>query len=79
MYKKIIFSIIFLFTFISVKAQSENRLKDINKVWRKFYQAFDSLDANIMAEIHSKKLIRISGGKRIKNYQEYINGYKNVE
>ena len=29
-----------------------------------------------MAEIHSKDLIRISGGQRISNYESYINRYK---
>ena len=29
-----------------------------------------------MAEIHSKKLIRISGGKKITDYKTYINSYK---
>jgi len=76
MYKKSIFLFLLLFTFANSEAQSEIHLKEINQVWEKFYNAFDSLDANLMAEIHSKKLIRISGGKHIKNYQEYIRGYK---
>ena len=29
-----------------------------------------------MAEIHSEDLIRISGGKRISDYETYINNYK---
>ena len=29
-----------------------------------------------MAKIHSKKLIRISGGKKIVDYETYINNYK---
>jgi len=57
-------------------SQSVTNLKDINKVWHAFYQAFDSLDYKPMAAIHSKKLIRISGGKNIINYDTYINNYK---
>ncbi|CAL2077646.1 nuclear transport factor 2 family protein [Tenacibaculum sp. 190524A02b] len=57
-------------------SQSINNLKEINIVWAKFYKAFETLDAEIMAEIHDKDLIRISGGKRISNYTTYINSYK---
>ncbi|GGI56650.1 hypothetical protein GCM10011444_09590 [Winogradskyella haliclonae] len=51
-------------------------LKDINKTWEKFYKAFDNLDYTLMANIHSEKLIRISGGNRITDYKTYINNYK---
>ncbi|MEL6811561.1 MAG: nuclear transport factor 2 family protein [Bacteroidota bacterium] len=61
---------------LSSKAQSPERLEEINAVWAKFYLAFESLDHAPMAEIHSKELIRISGGSRISNYDTYINGYK---
>ena len=57
-------------------SQSLNHLKAINKEWAKFYQAFDALDYRLMAEIHSKRLIRISGGQRIRDYETYINNYK---
>lgn len=57
-------------------SQSLNNLIEINKVWKKFYLAYDSLDYKLMAEIHSNKLIRISGGKRILEYETYINNYK---
>lgn len=61
---------------LKINAQSLNNLKEINTVWGKFYQAFDSLDYKLMAEIHSKKLIRISGGKRITDYHSYIDNYE---
>jgi len=51
-------------------AQTANNLKEINQVWYQFYQAFDSLDYKPMAEIHSKDLIRISGGRRISDYSK---------
>jgi len=57
-------------------SQSVTNLKEINKVWSAFYKAFDSLDYKPMAVIHSKKLIRISGGKNIIDYDTYINNYK---
>ena len=51
--------------------QSLLNLKEINEVYLKFETAFDSLDYNLFAEIHSKKLIRIPGGKRILDYTTY--------
>jgi len=57
-------------------SQSVTNLEEINKVWFTFYQAFDSLDYKQMAVIHSKELIRISGGKNIIDYETYINNYK---
>ncbi len=77
MSNKLIALTIFLVAFtFHVQAQSIDNLKEINKVWEKFYKAFDSLDHQFMAEIHSKKLIRISGGKRISDYETYIKGYE---
>jgi hypothetical protein len=57
-------------------SQPLNNLKEINKTWDKFYEAFDSLDYKPMAEIHSKNLVRIPDGKKIIDYDTYINGYK---
>lgn len=77
MLKSIISAFVFCLVFtITGYSQSSQNLKDINKVWAKFYQAFETLDYEPMAEIHSKKLIRISGGKRISDYNTYINNYK---
>jgi hypothetical protein len=56
--------------------QARERLEAINSVWSKFYQAFETLDYQPMAEIHSKELVRISGGQRISDYEQYIEGYK---
>ena len=75
--KKLALTISFFLFFSGLATgQSLENLKEINKVWSKFYQAFDDLDHEIMAEIHSKKLIRISGGSRISDYATYINNYK---
>ena len=75
--KTSIFSILFLMVFVNqVYSQTQSNLKDINEVWYKFYQAFETLDHSLMAEIHSKDLVRISGGQRISDYQTYINGFK---
>lgn len=58
------------------KSQSVENLEAINTVWKKFYLAFETLDHKPMAEIHSKDLIRISGGQRILDYDTYIDNYK---
>lgn len=77
MFNKFVLTILFFALFIyQSKSQSINNLKEINKVWEEFYKAFDSLDYRLMAEIHSKKLIRISGGQNITDYETYINNYK---
>ncbi|MCD2260009.1 nuclear transport factor 2 family protein [Psychroserpens luteolus] len=69
--------VIFLLVSVSaVNAQSIDNLKEINLVWGKFYKAFETLDYKLMAEIHSKELVRISGGNRIIDYETYINNYK---
>lgn len=74
---KFILTILFMTVFTyPCKAQTLNNLKEINQVWKKFYQAFDSLDYKLMADIHSHNLIRISGGQRISDYDTYINRYK---
>ena len=59
-----------------VEAQSVEHLKEINLVWDKFYKAFSTLNYKLMADIHSKDLVRISGGKNIIDYETYINNYK---
>ena len=56
-------------------SQSLENLKAINGVWAKFYQAFETLDHQPMAEIHAKDLVRISGGQNIIDYDTYINNY----
>ncbi len=77
MLKKVISSLVFLLLFVSTSnAQSIDNLKIINTVWSKFYKAFETLDYTLMAEIHAKELVRISGGKRILDYDTYVNNYK---
>jgi len=77
MLNKFMFFILFIAVFANdVNAQTTNNLKEINEVWYQFYQTFDSLDYQPMAAIHSKNLIRIAGGKRISDYETYINNYK---
>ena len=77
MFNKCIVFFLFLIVLTNQSySQSQKNLIEINKVWDKFYLAFDSLDYKLMAEIHSKKLVRISGGKRITDYDTYINNYK---
>ncbi|MEO1031439.1 MAG: nuclear transport factor 2 family protein [Bacteroidota bacterium] len=57
-------------------AQKKTDLQDINTTWAKFYKAFETLDYTLMAEIHAKDLVRVSGGRRIIDYDSYINNYK---
>ncbi|WP_411895336.1 DUF4440 domain-containing protein [Winogradskyella sp. A2] len=70
---QLLFIIIFAF---SVNAQSKENLMEINQTWEKFYKAFETLDYNLMAEIHSEDLVRVSGGRRIIDYNTYISNYK---
>ncbi|MFC0605153.1 nuclear transport factor 2 family protein [Winogradskyella pulchriflava] len=77
MIKRIILPLVFLvFTSTTMYAQKADNLKAINIVWAKFYKAFETLDYTLMADIHSKDLVRVSGGKRILDYDTYINNYK---
>lgn len=76
MSRKIILICICFISFSRGYCQYQDNFKDINNLWLQFYQAFDSLDYPLMAKIHSKNLIRISGGEKISDYQTYIDGYK---
>lgn len=77
MFKKpLLIIVLFLAFSTQAKAQSVDNLKEINLVWGKFYKAFSTLNYKLMADIHSKKLVRISGGKNIIDYETYINNYK---
>lgn len=66
---------IILFTSQS-SGQSLDNLKAINQTWEKFYEAFESLDYKLLQEIHAKELVRVSGGKRISNYDTCMDNYK---
>ena len=78
MQKKVLFSLAILVFGSQLKAQSIEHLQQINnEVYSKFYMAFDSLDYQLMAEIHAKDLIRIPANqKMILDYETYIDGYK---
>lgn len=77
MFKKLILSAVFLILFANTsQTQNKENLKAINTVWAKFYEAFETLDHTLMADIHAKDLVRVSGGKRILNYDSYIKGYE---
>lgn len=56
----------------------ENTLQQINEqVWYLFYKAYTELDVQIMADIHSNQLIRISGnGQKILDYDTYVKRYE---
>ena len=77
MLKKVI-AIIVIFTGIGHLASSQDikNLQAINEVHQKFKEAFDSLDYELFASIHSEKLIRIPGGKKIIDYDTYVNKQK---
>ena len=71
--KKII-SLPVIFFLFSLSALGQNELETINKeVWYPFYKAFATHNSDIMAEIHSKDLSRITANSgRISSYEEYI-------
>ena len=73
---KAIIVLIFLITLFYSISQKKENLEDINTTWSKFYKAFETLDAQLMEEIHSKDLVRVSGGSRILNYDTYIESYR---
>lgn len=78
MLKKILLLTLFFCCMVSnLEAQNKTTLEELNTVWEQFYKAFSTLDAKPMAEIHSKKLIRISGGQTIIDYDAYIEQYNN--
>lgn len=74
--KTFIITLFFCTTTLFSFSQTKTNLEDINTTWAKFYKAFKTLDYTLMAEIHSKDLVRVSGGKRILDYDTYINNYK---
>lgn len=74
--KKLSIIFIALFSIGLSYSQTKTNLQDINATWAKFYKAFETLDYTLMAEIHAKDLVRVSGGKRIIDYDTYINNYK---
>jgi len=77
MIRKFISIAVLLTGFVSLcYAQNAKNYGGINKTWAKFCQAFDSLDYRLMAEIHTKDLIRIPGGGSIIDYNTYIQGYR---
>ena len=78
MLKKIAILLLITAGFLSQgNAQTTNNFEAINVVWYKFYQAFATLDYRPMAEIHSKRLVRVSGDQTIRDYDTYIGNYKN--
>ena len=61
----------------SIAQQSEQLLQINSQVWEKFYKAFEDLDYRLMAEIHTKDLVRIPANQHtILDYDTYINNYK---
>ncbi len=77
MQRKFLITVIFLTAFIEVSySQNLKNYHDINEIWNKFCNAFDSLDYQLMAEIHSQNLIRIPNGKLLVDYDSYINQYE---
>ena len=70
--------IFFFFAFLGSKAQTITELNRINEqVWLKYYRAFEQLDYNLLAEIHSSELTRIQAERKlILNYEDYIGSFK---
>ncbi|RNC86858.1 MAG: nuclear transport factor 2 family protein [Winogradskyella sp.] len=71
--------VILLFVSVNVNlsyGQTKENLIEINKTWAQFCEAFKTLDASILKTIHTKDLIRISGGNRIVSYENYMSNYE---
>jgi len=64
--------VFFLGTGLSAQTSNQESFDAINKVWAKFYTAYETLDPEPLKEIHSKQLVRVSGGKRVSNYKTYM-------
>jgi hypothetical protein len=67
-----------LLTLGSITLYGQSKLESINnEVWYPFYKAFETLDYQIMASVHSEELSRIPASRgHISTYQEYIEGTK---
>ena len=57
-------------------AQSQVRLAEINKVWKKFCEGFNSHRPELLREVHSEDLIRVSGGQRVSGYDDCMRRYE---
>ena len=78
MRKRCFLFIIFFHAFLISSAQTITELNRINEqVWLKYYRAFEQLDYNLLAEIHSSELTRIQAERKlILNYEDYISSFK---
>lgn len=73
MVKKVIFiGVMLAGIMFKCPAQDAKHFQEINKMYLSFQEAFDSLNIDLFAEIHSRELIRVPGGRRIENYKTYI-------
>ena len=71
-------TLLLLCTYYCSCAQTKDNLEAINsQVWSQFYEAFETLNPELMANIHSKEMVRVSGGTTILDYETYINNYRN--
>lgn len=70
--------LIFTLSIAPVFAQNKTELQAINtQVWSNFTKAFETLNAELFASIHSDSLIRVGGDNQVlRRKTEYINGYK---
>lgn len=56
--------------------QSQVRLTEINEVWKKFCDGFNSHRPELLREVHSTELIRVSGGQRVSGYEDCMRRYE---
>ena len=72
-------NLLLLFTLLGSSlsiGQTKEDLVEINQTWEKFCDAFKSLDASLVRQIHTNDLIRISDGRRIVSYENYMSNYE---
>jgi len=70
----LLFTIIFLQTWIIALAQADSLQREINEqVWKPFIKSFNERDNKAFRAVHSKDLIRVSQDpKHIYNLEEYL-------
>jgi len=63
---------------LTAYAQNDSTFQQINQqVWQPFCKAYQQLDHQILKDVHSKDLIRVSGnGQKISTYQTAMDTYQ---
>lgn len=76
--KRQVFTLLFLFAYITTFSQRDSLQQQINQqVWKPFIQAFNSMDTESFMAVHSKQVTRvIQDGNDIYGFEKYYNQNK---